>query len=378
MLGSSIIFSVLLLFSVHCFSQQPEYLLKFIDSTTMKAGYKTLDGNIHFSATLDEGSTMANTFYTIVSAYEIRNDVRYHFYLLRNGTRLFERKVKDNDFLPFCESEGKIGFYDAVKRKFGFLNSSGKVIIPAIYDGVHRFVNGVCLVDKAKASAKRDEGEMPEAMDEFLINEKNEVLVKDWTWEDSYLNLYSMKILDAPVDTEFWVSMQGVNGKWYCFMDYQAEFISWYFKDFVPALYGADKGFERFVFDSLSVRKAKEEGIVSRKDFLAKYSSSALASSLDTAGGKTIASLNSGGLLYELKTLSQCRKFFNPCGREFEEKYPAFDLMINHFKKRTAKQSFPPPHPMPGESADRVIDFRESFCFIRDDDGYKLISTFFK
>lgn len=172
MLGSSIIFSVLLLFSVHCFSQQPEYLLKFIDSTTMKAGYKTLDGNIHFSATLDEGSTMANTFYTIVSAYEIRNDVRYHFYLLRNGTRLFERKVKDNDFLPFCESEGKIGFYDAVKRKFGFLNSSGKVIIPAIYDGVHRVVNGVCLVDKAKASAKRDEGEMPEAMDEFLINEK--------------------------------------------------------------------------------------------------------------------------------------------------------------------------------------------------------------
>jgi len=257
MLKSSIILPVFLLLSIHCFSQQPEYLLKFIDSTTMKAGYNTPDGTIQFSAIFDDDWTMPKTFHSIISACEIRNDVRYHFYLLRNGTRLFERKVKDNDFMPFCESEGKIGFYDVIKRKFGFLNSSGKVIIPAIYDGVHRFANGVCLVDKAKASAKRNEGEMPEAMDEFLINEKNEVLVKNWTWEDNYLNLYSMKILDAPVDTEFWVSKQGVNGKWYCFMDYQAEFIRWYFKDFVPAFYSADKGYERFMFDSLSSRKSK-------------------------------------------------------------------------------------------------------------------------
>src|SRR5688572_25077080 len=119
--------------------------------TSELSGYRDLKGNIKQPAKFG-GFTRADSFHHIIAVTETIDRSYKSYYLLKDGRKIGQDSVFVLDFTFDCESEGKIIFKDRKKDRVGFLDKNGSAIIPAIYNYVSPFRNGIAI---AHRNAKR-------------------------------------------------------------------------------------------------------------------------------------------------------------------------------------------------------------------------------
>ena len=145
------------------------------------------------------------------------------------------------DFMPDCESEGKILFKDRLKDRVGFLNKDGAVIIPAMYNYASPFHNGVAIARKNAIRKCWGGGDTTDCEhlgwdggETVLINERNEEVIGNWDQREYNLDWYSMKVNDPFVDTTIYVTVIGKKGNRYSFIDCRKEFALWFDRVVIP------------------------------------------------------------------------------------------------------------------------------------------------
>ena len=351
---------IIILFSNSASAQTQDVWIRFFDTTTQLSGYKDLKGNIKLPAKFGDLSG-ADSFYHIIAVTEVTKDSYQRYYLLKDGRKVGHDSVYVAQWDPFfdCESEGKIIFKDWKADKEGFLDKNGMVIIPAMYNYVTPFRNGLAV---ARQGAKKDCWDSVNCEmygwiggDLFLINDRNEILA-DIAGVDYYdIDWYSKKENEA-VDTSIYISFKGRNNITYSFLNHQKEFNHWFYHAFLPQI----SSLEKFVFDEMRYSIGDlEEVTVSKKTFLKLFSRKITSKRFEPTNLKEV-SLYEDQLFFDSKIFN---KYRTACGLHNRERFPLYDVMIT-YHKTPQKES---------------LDIsQEHFKFLRTENGYKLISISLK
>ncbi|MEN9355086.1 MAG: hypothetical protein RL318_2411 [Fibrobacterota bacterium] len=122
----------------------------FQDSRTGNLGYKDSSGRITVPAILGQ-PTSARRFHHVVAAFEADTSDTPNrsltCFLRRDGSSFGHDSVPLlSDFTPPCESEGTILFQDPASRRFGYFDSTGRVLIPARFMDAGDFHGGHAVV----------------------------------------------------------------------------------------------------------------------------------------------------------------------------------------------------------------------------------------
>ncbi|MGI4875664.1 MAG: WG repeat-containing protein [Janthinobacterium lividum] len=331
-------------------------------------GYNDAKGQIKIPAKFG-GFTNANRFRHIMAVSEA--DTYQQYYLLKNGRQVGRDSVFMFDFSYDCESEGAILFRDAKKNRVGFLNTQGKVFIPAIYNHATPFHNGVAM---ALIGAKRTCWGGGDTLScehsgwtggrRRLINQRNEVLadLATATTNSFRLNWYSLQRNAPAPDTATTVTLTGAGGERYTFTEYDREFKQWFFGTFVPALRTSNaETVKPLCFSDLAVSSRPFRGWphYSRAAFVAKYQPALRAKLGGLRRGAPGVDFGAGDLNTLIFTSPVFQQFLTDCGQHFEEKYPVFEVLLTY----------------PARPANAPIDHQEHFEFIRTASGYQLFSV---
>ena len=332
-------------------------------------GYKDATGHIRIPAKFGDFSR-ALRFRHIVAVSE--EATQRHYYLLKNGRQVGRDSVYMFDYTFDCESESKIRFESRAKNRVGFLNGQGRVVIPAVYNYVTPFHNALA-VGLIGARAKCFSGEKDSIACEHpgwvggkwvLLNERNEILINfsaEFPWQR--LSLYSASINAAAPDTATTVTLRAVNGDRYSFVDYEKEFAKWFYSVFVPAVrMSAVEKITSFCLSEVMMEGPafRDRLRLKRADFAQKFYKSLLQPELSAIRhGNESVRIFSDDLAISLLSGRQFQYFFTDCGQPFQEKYPAFTVVITKVNSRGAVKH----------------DYQEQFAFIRTAKGYRLFSV---
>lgn len=322
-------------------------------------GYKDASGRVRIAPTLG-GFTNARRFHHIMAVGEARTYQQY--YLLKNGRKIGRDSVYVFDFSFDCESEGAIMFRDKKTNRVGFFNAQGHVLIPAIYNHITPFHNGVAvgLIGARRAcwggSNDTLHCEHPRWIggQQLLINQRNEVLadLATATVNVFHLNWYSLQRNAPAPDTATTVTLTSEGGERYTFTEYDREFRQWFFDVFVPTVRAGDtKKVENLCFSEIAVASRPFGGWpqLSPSIFLKKYPVLLLNKLGRLQRSSTGVDIGPEQLFF---TDGAFQPFFTDCGQHFEEKYPVFDVLL---RPATGPQ--------------------QGFGFIRTASGYRLFSV---
>ncbi|ANE52410.1 WG repeat-containing protein [Flavisolibacter tropicus] len=363
------------------FGQSQDSWVRFYDTASEKSGYKDLKGNIKIPATFD-GLTKADTFYHIIAVNEMAGDTYKSYYLLKDGRKVGQDSVYVFDFMFDCESEGKIIFYDRKKDRVGFLNQDGVAIIPAVYNYVSPFRNGLAIAHRnAKRKCWDKGGDTTncehlgwEGGESILINDKNEILVDSFAIDLSSIDWYSRKINDPSVDTSLYISIKGRGNTTYSFVDYDKEFKKWFYNTFLSTVRSKNKALSKLLFDEVTYWSGKKGWTsIGRTEFLKTFPAVLTAQRFEAGKLKEI-SLSQDMFNDLIFDKSIYKKYLNACGAHNKDQYPLYNVMLTYYKKRlkplTAIES--------GFLRNYEIDYQEHFEFLRTENGYKLLSVSLK
>lgn len=372
------LFLFALLSSPLAYSQTEEPWIRFFDTKTEKIGYKDLKGNIKIPARF-ENPTRADTFYNIIAVMKLIAGKYQPSYFLKSGRSVAQDSVYMFDATFDCESEGKIIFYDKTKDCVGFLDKNGFPIIPAAYNWVSPFRNGIAVGYRNAIRKCADEN--TPAIDcehwswhggeSVLINEKNEVLVDSVALDYRNINWYSLKLNDPSPDTSIYITLKGRNNTTYSFMDYEKEFNKWFSGIFLSALSVNRNRLNNFLFDEITFSSEDKGWRSLRKDlFLKTYPAALTAKRFELNNLKEISigqrSLNE--LIYDKAIY---KKYMNACGEHNGDKFPLFNVTLTHYKKRIK--------PLTDSDLEFLkeyeINYQEQFDFLRTEKGYELLGV---
>ncbi|WP_345056242.1 WG repeat-containing protein [Hymenobacter glaciei] len=330
-------------------------------------GYKDASGKVRIPAKFGN-FTNTQSFRHIMAVSESATLKQY--YLLKSGRQVGRDSVYMFDYTFDCESEGKIRFKDYRKDRVGFLDRSGRAIIPAMYNYVSPFHNGLAAAligarrtcwGEAGADTLTCEHPTWEGGRELLINERNEIVVSDPALaRPAFLNWYSLQVNQAAPDTSITTTFRAVNGDRYTFTDYQKEFTCWFYDVFVPAVRSGEAAkVEPLCFLELAVASQPFRGWphFERAAFIKKFYQPTL---LPKLRGLRYGAKNVDVFSETLNTLifdsQNFRPFLTDCGEAFQAKYPTFSLVITEI----------------GASGKRNYGHQQHFAFIRTAKGYRL------
>ena len=361
------------------FAQSQDVWLRYYDSTTELTGYKDLKGNIKIPAKFD-GFTRADSFFNIMAVHEKIDSSYKAYYLLKNGRKVGQDSVFMFDFTFDCESEGKIIFYDKKKDRVGFFDKNGTAIIPAIYNYVSPFRNGLAVAHR-NAKRKCWEGDDTtrcehlgwEGGESIIINDKHEIIADNITVGLNNVDWYSKKENASSLDTSIYVSIKAKNNITYSFINYDKEFNKWFRNSFIPSL-NSEKAIPGILFNEITFW-TYEEGwtSVKKQDFLKAFPNALTSSKFDTNKLKQMwigrDFLNE--YIYEKDIY---KKYFNSCGEHNYDRFPLFNILITYYKKRES----PNQYSVSEFFRDYDIDYQEHFEFLRTEQGYKLLSVSLK
>lgn len=231
-------------------------------------GYKDATGRIRIPARF--GDFVSAQKFRHIMAVSDTGTMR-NYYLLKDGRQVGRDSVYMFDFAFDCESERKIRFHSRANNRVGFLNSSGHAIIPAVYNYVSPFYNGLALgrIGARLKCWSSEEDTMQcehvgwEGGRMVLINEHNQVLADSLPRRQlNNLNLYSLQINAPIVDTATTRTLRAVNGDRYTFTDYQKEFTYWFYQSFLPAVRsGVAVRVEPLCYSELAVSREAVSGL---------------------------------------------------------------------------------------------------------------------
>ena len=332
-------------------------------------GYKDAAGRIRIPARFGD-FTNAQKFRHIIAVSD--TGTMPHYYLLKSGRQVGRDSVYIFDYTFDCESEGKIRFLDRAKDRTGFFDSQGRAIIPAVYNYATPFYNGLALglIGGRRKCWDGDADTLHcehlgwEGGQMVLLNERNQVLADSLPRGQLYnLNWYSLQINAPAVDTATTRTFRAVNGDRYTFTDYQKEFTHWFYQNFLPAVRsGAAGQVQGLCYPELAVSGNPFRGWphFERAAFIRKFYEPVLRPQLSglQPGAKNVAVFSES-----LNTLifpgPRFQVFLTDCGAHFQEKYPAFSVIIT-------------PVDATGE---KHYDDQTHFEFIRTAEGYRLFSV---
>ncbi|GAA3927196.1 WG repeat-containing protein [Hymenobacter algoricola] len=365
--------AALLLAVTAAFAQQPpdEVWTQFTKGRQGKArhGYQDADGHIRVPAKFG-GFTRAQNFRHIIAVSEAT--IRTSYYLLKNGRQVGRDSVYMFDFTFDCESEGKIRFKSQKHNRVGFFDSQGRVVIPAIYNAATPFHNGLAFgLIGARAECMSGEADTMRCEHPgwvggrtVLLNERNEIVVDSLPGHKwAGLNPYSLQVNTPTPDTATSLTFRAVNGDRYSFVDYEKEFTQWLYTVFVPAVRtGEANKVAPLCFTELAASARPFNGWphFERAEFVNKFYEPVLRPKLGALhrGAKNVVvfpeSLNS--LIF---TSPDFQPFRTDCSEHFQEKYPAFVVVVTY-------------QPSPGKPED---DYQNHFGFIRTENGYRLFQV---
>ena len=375
----SVLAILIFLLSLSLFAQSQDVWLRYYDSTTELFGYKDLKGNIKIPAKF-EGFTRADSFYNIIAVHEKSDSTYKAYYLLKNGRRVGKDSVFMSDFTFDCESEGKIIFYDRKTDRVGFFDKNGVAIIPAIYNYVSSFRNGLAIAHR-NAKRKCWEGDDTtncehlgwEGGESILINDKHEILADKISVSLSNLDWYSKKENASSVDTSIYVNIKGRNNITYSFVDYDKEFNKWFKHFFLPSL-NNESTIPDILFSEITFW-SYEKGWSSLKsnDFLKAFPGTLTPARFDTNKLKQmwIRQDHLNEFIYEK---DMYKKYLNACGDHNSDRFPLYDIVITYYKKREK----PNEYSLSEFFRDYDTDYQELFEFLRTEQGYRLLSVSLK
>jgi hypothetical protein len=293
----------------------------------------------------------------IMAVFEETGD---SYYLLKNGKRVGADSVFMIDFQVDCESEGKILFHDKKTDRVGFFDKDGKIAIPANYNFAGSFYNGVTLAGiNGVRSCENCEHRGWKQHEVVLINDKNEILVRNWNIYAETLNWYSMRVNDPSVDTATWISVKGEKGNVYSFLDFKKEFEQWVYSDFIKALNAGPVATGRLLFPEITYDASRGDWRQEPKDvFLKKYFAD-MQTSITKAKPDDVRIFDEELNPYIFEDKKYAR-FHDACGRHLRYRHPMFNFVINYM------------------DSNKKLDYQEHFTFIKMEDGYKLLSVQFK
>ena len=367
---------LILLFNHFSFGQTQDVWLRFYDTTTELSGYKDRKGNIKIPAKF-EGFTRADSFYNIIAVHEKTDSSYKYYYLLKDGRKVGQDSVFMFEFTFDCESEGKIIFRDGRKDRVGFFDKNGVAIIPAIYNYVSPFRNGIAFAHRNAKRKCRDGDDTTgcehlgwEGGESILINEKNEILADNINLNLNSINWYSAKVNASSIDTSIYVSIKGKNNTTYSFVDYDKEFRKWFKTVFLPAL-NEQTTLKGLLFAEITYW-SEESGwtALEKEEFLKAFPEALLPARFETNKLKEISMDQEmfNELIYDKYIY---KKYLNSCGEHNSDRFPIFSVWITYYKKRAT--------PLENISSallkEYEIDYQEDFEFLRTEQGYKLLNV---
>jgi len=366
----------MLLFECVSFGQAPDVWIRFHDSTVQQSGYKDGKGNIKIPAKF-EGFTRADSFYNIIAVDEKVGSAYKTYYLLKDGRKVGQDSVFIFDFHFDCESEGKITFYDRKKDRVGFFDKNGMAIIPAIYNYVSPFRNGLAV---AQRNAKRkcwdgsDKTKCEhlgwEGGESILINDRNEILADNITINLGSIDWYSRKENALSIDTSLYIYLKGRKNVRYSFVDYEKEFNRWFKTVFLPSL-NNDDALINLLFSEITFW-THEQGWTSVKsnDFLKLFPKALIPARFDTNNLKQMG-ISHEHLNEYIFDKDIYKKYRNSCGDHNWNKFPLYHVYYTYYKKREK----PLEYALSVFLREYDIDYQEQFEFLRTENGYKLLSV---
>ncbi|NTS43518.1 WG repeat-containing protein [Flavisolibacter sp. BT320] len=306
---------------------------------------------------------------------ETINNVETYYYLLKDGRKVARDSVYMVDFTFDCESEEKIIFKDWKKDRMGFLNKDGRPIIPAKYNYVTPFRNGMAIAlqnarrqcaDRTKDTTNCEHLSWTGG-ERILINEKDDVLV-DSLENDLYsVDWYSKRINDAFVDTSLFITLQGRNNTSFSFVDFDKEFKKWFTNYFLPAAGASRDSLLPFLFDEITFWTDADGWVALEKNaFLRTYPGALALATFDTRRHREI-SINSQLFNDMIYNKPLYKKYMNACGQPNSDRFPMYNVLLTTYKKTQQTVA--------ADTASYEIDFQESFAFLRTENGYRLISV---
>jgi hypothetical protein len=363
------------------FGQTPDVWVRFYDTTIEKSGYKDLKGNIKIPAKF-EGFTRADSFYNIIAVNEKADNSYKSYHLLKDGRKVGQDSVFVFDFTFDCESENKIIFRDRKKDRVGFLDKNGIPIIPAIYNHVSPFRNGLSIAHRnAKRKCWEKGGDTTncehigwEGGETILINEKNEILVDSLDVDLSTINWHSKRVNDLSLDTSIYVGLKGKNGLTYWFIDYDKEFKKWFYNTFLQAL-KSNENLQNLLFDEVTFWSQKQGWTsLGRNTFLKTFPTALTTKRFEPGKLKEVSMSQDlfNELIFEKDIY---KKYLNSCGEHNKNIYPLYNVMLTYNKKRQKPVSVDAAVEI---ADDYEIDYQEHFEFLRTESGYRLLSVSLK
>jgi hypothetical protein len=202
------------------------FILLFVNSffISQAAGQSKKMNRVQVTAVFDEH--MHKSYYILKSGRKFGFDSLYIF---------------DNSFDNL--QENKIRFRDNKTDKVGFFNEYGKIIIPALYDDAHPFINGYALVvhDGKRICVDGSAFDKNIPCEDWywqgttaIIDMHNKIIADDVQMSKTNdINWYSLRITKSIPDTNIYTSFKTSNVKYCTFLDFKKEFIRWFYKSYL-------------------------------------------------------------------------------------------------------------------------------------------------
>lgn len=349
-----IIFLSLLAFC-NVFAQKSDIWTYFYDDEEYLFGFKNSKGEVMIEPKF-MGFTSANKFDKIAAFMEDTNGEFSSYYMLKNGKKFAKDSLYVFDMAFDCENEGFIKFRDPKTGNVGMFNTAGKVAIPALYNDMTPFENGLSVALKgAKLTKIDDEHSFWAGGENLLINTKNVVLVKNFQNNQLTLDFHSLRIQSQPEKSAERVSFLGTNGKYYSFIDNEKLFENFLNQKFFKNL--SKKSLLKNSYEKI-VYWDEEKGWISQpaKEFLEK-NHTILLEKLEGYKNKKNVQIRVDSSTPLTEDMEQkIQHHYNNCGRRNMSKYPFFSLIITYYDENG------------------VILDQDLFSFLRTEKDIKFIS----
>jgi len=327
----------------------------FTDDTEKELiGYKDKNGTVKIEP-IFISFLIAQRFDNIIAVIEDKNETYEKYYLLKSGKKVGHDTLYISDNTPDCESEGYIRFEDKKSELIGMFNSKGKVAIPAQYNALRPMHNGLIVALKG---AKKEYDNHDNGCNHFffkggttyLIDKNNKELIKDFN-SSLELNFFSMKIVDKPLIEPNRENFLGINGKYYSFINDEKEFKSWIFSELIDNF--SKEKFLNKSHDRIAIWSEDNKWILQNKELY--YSKNfEVINRIFNYLKKKDAEYFIGSEDFLDYGFSEFKNYYNSCGRLKKWKNPIYSIVVSY------KKGF---------------SNRDSFSFLKTDNGYRLVSA---
>lgn len=297
------------------------------------------------------------------------------YYLLKNGKKVGQDHLYMSGNYLDCECEEKIRFRDKKLDQVGFLDKNGNTVVPAAYSDATPFRNNMAVVLKGAIRICPDGSPYdPEKMNcehfkweggrSYLINSKNQVLVEDFKYTTD-LDWLSLNISqNEPVDP-LREPFQGVNGKYYSFINVEKEFKQWLLSDFFKSTDTA--GLHRNTFKEITYwHEGQKKWVrVGKVQFFKnnELPVSGIVNALKESKQEWEIHKNSMGMMMlSDNDIIRHARYFDSCLQAKTWRYPMFDVVITHYSNDSEKKFL----------------YQDIFQFLKSDKGYKLVALSIK